>query len=68
MAISKLIVLGREVKLPVTVEEAEITKDSVLSLLRDLDPELSKELEGTEYTVRIEGDTAVVYRTGATFG
>jgi len=66
--VSRLVVLGKEIRLPVDVSESELTKDSVLSLLRDLDPELSKELEGTEYTIRIEGDTAVVYRTGATFG
>ena len=68
MAVSKLIVLGREIELPVEVDEREITKESILSLLRDLDADLAREVEGTEYDVRIEGKAAVVYRLGATFG
>jgi len=66
--VSRLVVLGKEIRLPVDVSESELTKDSVLSLLRDLDPESARELENTEYDVRIEGDSAVIYRLGATFG
>lgn len=67
MAVNKLVVLGKEINLPVELSEEEV-KSNLISLLRDLDPQLADELENTEYTVRVEQNTAVVYRTGAVFG
>ena len=66
--VSKLIVLGKEIQLPVDVSENEITKENVLSLLKDLDQDLAREIEKTEFNVKVEGDTAVIYRLGAIFG
>lgn len=65
--VSKLVVLGKEIQLPGDFEESEI-KDNLESVLRDLEPELLQEIKDTEYTTRVEGETLVVYRTGATFG
>ena len=65
--VSKLVVLGKEIQLPGDFEEREI-KDNLESVLRDLEPELLQEIKDTEYTTRVEGETLVVYRTGATFG
>jgi len=66
--VSKLVVLGKEIQLPVDVSESEITKENVLSLLKDLDQDLAREIEKTEFNVKVEGDTAVIYRLGAIFG
>lgn len=70
--VKKLVVLGKEVQLPVTITEAEVhDRANLLSLLRDLDPDSANLLNAeTNYEVRIEeqGGTAVVYRTGAVFG
>jgi len=65
--VSKLVVLGKEIQLPGDFEEGEI-KSNLESVLRDLEPELLQEIKDTEYTTRVEGETLVVYRTGATFG
>jgi hypothetical protein len=62
-----LIVLGKEVRLPTKASEEEV-KSNLINLLRDLDPDLAKELEDVEYSTRIEGEKLVVYRLDAVFG
>jgi hypothetical protein len=62
-----LIVLGKEVRLPTKASEDEV-RSNLINLLRDLDPNLAKELEDVEYSTRIEGEKLVVYRLDAVFG
>ena len=62
-----LIVLGKEVRLPTKASEDEV-RSNLINLLRDLDPDLAKELEDVEYSTRIEGEKLVVYRLDAVFG
>lgn len=65
--VSKLVVLGKEIQLPMDYDENDVVSN-LESFLRDLEPELLQEIKDTEYTTRVEGETLVVYRTGATFG
>lgn len=67
--IKKLVVLTKEVELPTEITEDEVQdRTNLISLLRDLRPDLTAEIESVEWDVRIEGATAIVARTGATFG
>ena len=67
MSVEKIIVLGKEIKLPTKIEESDI-KRNILSLLKEIDPKLADDLRSIEYSIRIEGKIAVVYRLGAVFG
>ncbi len=67
MKVQKLVVLGKEIELPVAMEDAEIQKN-IISILGDVNPELAQELEETKYSIRIEGEIAVIYRITAIFG
>jgi len=64
--VSKLVVLGKEFEIPEMPEED--ARKNLLSIVRELDPEVADELENASYTVRVEGEALVVYRTGAVFG
>ena len=68
MMISKIVVFGREIELPRPMNEDELTESRVISLLRDLDPELAREVENSEHKSRVEGDSLVIYRSSAIFG
>lgn len=67
MAVDRMIVLGREITLPAELEARDV-KEKVISILTDLEPDLVTEIEGKPIAIRIEGNTAVVYRTDAVFG
>ena len=43
-------------------------REHLISLLKELAPEVAEQLEGTEHKVRVEGAVMVVYRVGAVFG
>ena len=64
--VNKLIVLGKEFEIPDIPEED--AKTNLLSILKELDPEIVDELEKTKYSVRVEGNVLVVYRLSAIFG
>jgi len=64
--VSKLVVLGKEFEIPEMPEED--ARKNLLSIVRELDPEVADELENASYAVRTEGEALVVYRTGAVFG
>ena len=67
--INKLLVLGKEIGLPVEMDDVEISdKTKFISVLSDLDPELASELEAQEYAIRVEGNAVVAYRTSAVLG
>lgn len=67
--IDQIQVLGKEILLPVEMKESEINeKDKLLSILYDLNPEIAEKLESQEYSLRVEGNTLIVYRTGAFMG
>lgn len=67
--IDQIQVLGKEILLPVEMKESEINeKDKLLSILYDLNPEIAEKLESQEYSLRVEGNILVVYRTGAFMG
>ena len=67
MAITKLVVLGKEISLPKVMTKEEIS-EKLLSILSDIDQELVNELKNKEYSLKIEGEIAIVYRLGAVFG
>jgi hypothetical protein len=48
--------------------DVEVTKENLVSIVSDLKPEAAAQLEGVEYSLRIEGLLAVVYRVGAEMG
>ncbi|ADB58210.1 hypothetical protein [Archaeoglobus profundus] len=64
--VNKLIVLGKEFEIPDMPEED--VKANLLSILKELDPEIADELKKTKYSVRVEGNVLVVYRLSAIFG
>jgi hypothetical protein len=64
--VNKLIVLGKEFEIPDMPEDD--VKANLLSILRELDPDVANELEKTKYSTRVEGSVLVVYRLGAIFG
>ncbi len=64
--VNKLIVLGKEFEIPDMPEED--VKANLLSILKELDPEIVDELKKTKYSVRVEGSILVVYRLSAIFG
>jgi hypothetical protein len=64
--VSKLVVLGKEFEIPEMPEED--VRANLLSIVRELDPDVASELENASYAVRVEGEALVVYRTGAVFG
>jgi len=64
--VNKLIVLGKEFEIP-DMPEDDI-KANLLSILRELDPDVANELEKTKYSTRVEGSVLVVYRLSAIFG
>jgi hypothetical protein len=64
--VNKLVVLGKEFEIPEMSEED--AKANLLSIIRELDPEVANELENTNYAIRVEGEVLVVYRTSAVFG
>ena len=64
--INKLIVLGKEFEIPDMPEDD--VKANLLSILRELDPDVANELEKTKYSTRVEGSVLVVYRLSAIFG
>jgi len=64
--INKLIVLGKEFEIPDMSEDD--VKANLLSILRELDPDVANELEKTKYSTRVEGSVLVVYRLSAIFG
>lgn len=67
--IDQIQVLGKEILLPAEMKESEINeKDKLLSILYDLNPEIAEKLESQEYSLRVEGNILVVYRTGAFMG
>ena len=61
-----MIVLGKEFEIPDMPEED--VKANLLSILKELDPEIVDELKKTKYSVRVEGSVLVVYRLSAIFG
>lgn len=64
--VNSIVVLGKEFEIPeMPVEDV---KANLLSILRELDPEIANELENTAYDVKVEGDALVVYRLSAVFG
>lgn len=64
--VNKLIVLGKEFEIPDMPEDN--VKANLLSILRELDPDVANELEKTKYSTRVEGSVLVVYRLSAIFG
>ncbi len=64
--VNKLIVLGKEFEIPDMPEDD--VKANLLSILRELDPDVANELEKTKYSTRVEGSVLVVYRLSAIFG
>lgn len=64
--VNKLIVLGKEFEIPDMPEDD--VKVNLLSILRELDPDVANELEKTKYSTRVEGSVLVVYRLSAIFG
>jgi len=64
--INKLIVLGKEFEIPDMSEDD--VEANLLSILRELDPDVANELEKTKYSTRVEGSVLVVYRLSAIFG
>lgn len=69
MNVKKLQVLGKEVVLPAPLEEDEIMdKDTLITLLKELDEEIANQLENVEFTITIEQTTAVIVRASAVMG
>jgi len=67
--IEKIIALGKTIELDVERAEADInSKDMILSIVRDLDPETATELESVQFSTRIEDNAIVVYRDSAVMG
>ena len=64
--INKLIVLGKEFEIP-NMHEDDV-KANLLSIIKEVDPNIAEELEKTKYSIRVEGSVLVVYRLGAIFG
>jgi len=67
MGVKKLVVLGKEVLLPRELSPEEAEK-LFMSILRDVEPEIARELEGAELKARVEGEVLVIYRLSAVFG
>ena len=65
--VKELVVLGKEIELPQDISEEEVSSN-LISLVRDLAPEVAQELERTRYTTKVEGNALVVYRLDAIFG
>ena len=67
--ISKIQALGKEISLPTGVDDAIVLdRTRFLSILRDYEPELARELESVEFTIRVEENMAIVYRDSAVMG
>lgn len=65
MSSNKIIALGKEVQL---AQPMDITRENIISILRDLDIEIARELENTEFSMRNEKDVVIIYRDSAVFG
>ena len=67
--ISKIQALGKEISLPAGIEDAMVLdKTRLLSILRDYDPEIARELEFVEFTIKVEENMAIIYRDSAVMG
>ena len=67
LLVRKLLVLGKEIQLSADLSPQDVQKN-LISILRDVDPELAEEVEKSECRVKLEGEVIVVYRLGAVFG
>ena len=67
--ISKIQALGKEISLPTGVDDTMVLdRARILSILRDYDPEVARELESVEFTIRVEENVAIIYRDSAVMG
>lgn len=67
MGVKKVLVLGRSISLQEEMEVSDV-EGKLASVLRDIAPEIAKEVERVPVRARIEGATLIVYRIDATFG
>lgn len=69
MSVEKLQVLGKEVVLPAPLSDDEVMdKDTLITLLKELDEDTANQLENVEFTITIEQTTAVIVRASAVMG
>jgi hypothetical protein len=66
--VKQLQFLDKIVPLGADRDPSTIDNDTFLSLMRDLDPNVASDLEGTAFSLRVVGITLVAYRTGAQMG
>jgi len=65
--VNQIVVFGTELKLPQPMEEEEVKKN-LISILRDIKPELAEQVENTEYSIAVQDSKLIIYRLAASFG